>query len=93
MIFWVDEEISSRFAGWLTQQFQVEAYSVGTIGYSSTDKGGWSRLKPDSLNWKRFGIPLNSADFADSVNFTDFVSMTEGLVDKFANVRSKETQS
>ncbi|MGK5089785.1 DUF5615 family PIN-like protein [Bdellovibrionota bacterium FG-2] len=36
MIFWVDEQISPKFAGWLTQQFQVEAHSVGTLGYSST---------------------------------------------------------
>ena len=36
MIFWIDEQISPKFASWLGKQFQVEAHSVDTLGYFST---------------------------------------------------------
>lgn len=36
MIFWIDEQISPKFAGWLTQRFQVTCHSVDTLGYFST---------------------------------------------------------
>lgn len=36
MIFWIDEQISPKFADWLSKKFQVEAHSVDTLGFFST---------------------------------------------------------
>ena len=36
MIFWIDEQISPKFAIWLSQRFEVVAHSVDTLGYFST---------------------------------------------------------
>ena len=36
MIFWIDEQISPKFAVWLAQRFQVECHSVDTLGYFNT---------------------------------------------------------
>lgn len=36
MTFWIDEQISPKFAYWLAQEFQVEAHSVDTLGFFST---------------------------------------------------------
>ena len=36
MIFWIDEQISPKFAAWVAQRFQVTCHSVDTLGYFST---------------------------------------------------------
>lgn len=36
MIFWVDEQISPKFATWITQRFQVVCHSVDNLGYFNT---------------------------------------------------------
>jgi predicted nuclease of predicted toxin-antitoxin system len=36
MTFWIDEQISPKFAGWLAQRFQVVCHSVDALGYFST---------------------------------------------------------
>lgn len=36
MIFWIDEQISPKFADWLAEKFQVVAHSVDKLGYFST---------------------------------------------------------
>ena len=36
MTFWIDEQISPKFAVWLAQRFQVICHSVDTLGYFNT---------------------------------------------------------
>jgi predicted nuclease of predicted toxin-antitoxin system len=36
MTFWVDEQISPKFAVWFAQRFQMICHSVDTLGYFNT---------------------------------------------------------
>ena len=37
MIFWIDAQLSPALAPWLTETFEVEAYSVKFLGYRDAD--------------------------------------------------------
>ena len=64
MIFWVDAQLSPALAPWLSETFEVEAYSVKFLGY---------RDAPDK-------VIFDAAREAAAVVITkdaDFVSMLE----------------